>query len=216
MQLQRSEGLMLFIGLVMTAFIFIAVAGQHFIPALPYIEVGGSLGWNWFSVLCISFMATFSIWKAGKILSPITSKKIPLMISMAAFPLLFYYSLIDMLPRMFSVIAFNGMRNIGISQFISNYLIYITIYNPLPSNFIAFIIYAVFTVILAGKYLDTRPVAAVFFMTFIFNLAALIAFGDFNARLLPESERVIAYYSTVIPGWIVTTIGYVMFWRKKK
>lgn len=181
-----------------------------------FFEVGNSLGWNWVSVTCMAAMLWVGFSKSAKIMAPLSSKNAALVVCMAVFPLLFYYTFLDMFPRMLSAAVVYSVRGIDPIPFISNYLIWVTLVNVLPTNLIGFFMYAGFTYAFAWKRLDFKYFAVASLVSFAANTSVLGLFGELNIRLLSESNRLIAYYAISMPGWLLFTFCYAKMWKKNK
>lgn len=180
-----------------------------------YLEVGGSLGWNFFGLSCIIFSLLFTLKKASGFMSPVTAKKIPILLATAVFPVLFYYTCLDMFPRLLSTAAIYSVQGINPIPFISNYLIWVTIVNVVPTNLIGFFMYAGFTYAFAWKRLHFKYLAIAFLVSFAANAAVLGFFGDLNVRLFSESNRVVSYYTIYLPSWLLFSFCYAKMWNSR-
>ena len=179
-----------------------------------FFEVGGLLGWNWLSVTCMAVMVWVGFSKSAKIMSPLNRKNIALVICMTVFPLLFYYTLLDMFPRMLSTFTVYSLLGINPIPFALNYLIWAT-YNVLPTNLIGFFVYTGFTYAFAWKKLDFKYILYAFIVSFAINALVFTFFAEINIRLLNEANRVLAYYALYLPGWLLFTICYLKMWKVK-
>jgi hypothetical protein len=183
----------------------------------PNFGLGGTLGWNWVGITCMVSMLIFSTLRSGDhaISEYITIRKknIPLLICASIFPLLFYIALLDLVPRMLSILVVFPIKGINPIPTLLSYTLWGTIVNPLPSNFIGLAIYSGFTFAFCGSRLYLKNILPVFFVTVITNAIPLFAFNEINWRLVPEPQSTALYYLIYVPAWIIWMYGYTLMWK---
>jgi len=183
----------------------------------PNIGAGGNLGWNWVGITCIVTMLIYSAIRSGDHSVSdylINNKKsIPLLICASIFPLLFYIALLDLVPRMISMLIVFPIKGINPIPILASYTLWGTIVNPLPSNFIGLITYAGFTFAFCGSRLYLKNIIPIFIATIITNAIPLLAFNEINWRLVGEPQSTALYYIIYVPAWLLWMYGYTLIWR---
>lgn len=211
----NEETVAIFVMIFVAAVLILALFGNASFDALPYLDLGGTeFGWNWISVTFVILMAYHSIVTVKHAYEPFELRKLMLILVAAASTLLFYYTLLDMIPHFIVTNLIYLSQGVNPTPYASWFIIQHLEVNRLPTNIIILLFSAFMVSLFTRKQLDYKWLILTFLATMVINFAEIATYGTYNIRILPTADRIFTYYVLFVPSWFAWLFGYYLTFKK--
>ncbi|MCL6579049.1 MAG: hypothetical protein K6T73_06635 [Candidatus Bathyarchaeota archaeon] len=168
---------------------------------LSEADILGQSGLNVVTLTIFCCMLIYGAKTAYKHLNPFSVVKIPMLITMSIFPLIFYYQMLDMISGMIAFLMY------GNPLYLWTFLAVV----GLPfSTIIVIYLWKYF------KCFNFKVLLVLIPLQIITILASIAIFGTYNMRNLMQPYRAEFYLCSMLPMWTVWAIGWTKFWKRPK
>jgi len=159
--------------------------------------------WNILSVIATIAMLAYGCYRLYRKSNPFSLVKLPYILAGAFFGYVVFKETLDLLPKIIYVIT----RENPMAYFVQVYSDYYFVWGAIIVSWI-YILY------LHKRDVNFKALALTFGVTLGVMIYSVFLFGVTNMRMLPMEERIIFYWVSFVPMWIVWFYGYLRFWKK--
>lgn len=172
-------------------------------------------GLNIVSMIGLAVMLVHSLRVSYNTFAPFSYRKIMVIALLGLMPVVFYICFLDLLPIFIAnniVLILHGASPYSyIMEFTYQRLIII-----LPTSFSLLIFSGGMALLYMRKSMRFKWLLPVLLSSIVSNFCMLWFFGSYNPRLLPAEEQEWLYLADFLPSWTIWTVGFILFWRKRK